>query len=98
MICNRDIIVIGFSLSAYEIIMFIFQYWDYPTHLYNSPIYADKELLSKATEEQKQWYAKEMYKILDEGYDTNILWRLRILTFTFKQLVECQNKSTTDQL
>jgi hypothetical protein len=74
--------------------MFIFQHWDYPTHLYNSPIYADKELLSKATEEQKQWYAKEMYKILDEGYDTNILWRLRILTFTFKQLVECQSKST----
>lgn len=61
--------------------------------LYNSPIYADEETLSKATKEQKQRYARKMYEILDNWYDTNILWRLRVLTFTFKYLVKCQSKS-----
>lgn len=61
--------------------------------IYNSPIYADEETLSKATKEQKQRYKEKKQKILDEWYDINILWRLRILTFTFKQLVECQSKS-----
>lgn len=61
--------------------------------LYNSPIYADDETLSKATEEQKKRYAKKMYEILDKWYDTNILWRMRIVTFTLQQLVKCQSKS-----
>jgi hypothetical protein len=39
-----------------------------------------------------------VHEILDNWYDTNILWRLRVLTFTFKYLIKCQSKSeiTTD--
>jgi hypothetical protein len=33
--------------------------------LYNSPIYADEETLSKATKEQKQRYARKVHEILD---------------------------------
>lgn len=74
---------------------FIFHNQTSSPPLCKSPIYADDETLSKATDEQKQRYAKKMYEILDNWYDTNILWRMRILTFTLQQLVKCQSKSET---
>ena len=64
--------------------------------VYTSPLYADKKTMKKATKQQKERYAKKVDEILNDWFNIscdNTFMRLRILTATFKLLVNSNGKS-----